>query len=843
MAGEILTAEANATVSLSPVAIDPVHSANSSLGGIPTLVSFSNINVGQASEAGTITQINDESWAALGYAVGEGIFVGSPTNSNTNGATFNPTGVNPYYTIAAISGATLTLKAGEVLATENLATVNLSPVAISGMNGSTSTSTGVSTQVKSLTSIESTDPAHGGDDTISGAWAAGAAVATNVTFGNSGNAGTITLASGTWQAAGYGVGNGIYVAGNGANGNGATFNGDNYYTIAAINGATLTLKAGESLTAAAGVVDLSLVKATPAGAGNNIVIGGVGADTIDIGGASNTVLGDDGRATYDGATGKLTSIKTADPAAGGNDVIDVSGGGNAILGGFGADLITVGGPTSTILGDNGSATFDAGTGLITNITTFTGLVDDVPSDGGNDIINVSSGGNVIIGGVGADAITIGGGGNVVLGDNGYANFTAAGVLTFITTTDQTVGGDDVIKIDGSGNNEILGGSGADTITVNGTGQNVIFGDNGDATFDVATGNLTKIETIGETSAASGATASVESSTSGTIYGGDDTIKIGNGNTGGGAASAPHHHGAQSASSSGNIIVGDDGIATFTAGVLTHIETSDPSIGGDDLITTGDGNNVIVGGFGADQITVGDGNNIILGDNGKADLSALGILASIQTTDPVFGGEDVIKTGNGRNIVLGGSAGDDITTGTGNNVILGDNGIATFTAGILTVIQSTDTSVGGDDTIKTGGGNNVVIGGLGADAITTFGGNDVILGDSGYAQFSNTGNLLIIYTTSPDATLGGTKDTGTTSNDVINAGDGDNVVVGGAAATDHHRVEGRLILGDNVWTSPVGAVRTPNHAKHRSTFGGDDVIHSGSGNDLIFSETGNDLIYG
>ena len=140
------------------------------------------------------------------------------------------------------------------------------------------------------------------------------------------------------------------------------------------------------------------------------------------------MIGDDGQATYDGATGKLTSISTSDPTVGGDDIINVTGGGNAILGGFGADLITVGGPVNTILGDNGSATFDPATGLITFITTFTGLVGDVPSVGGNDVINVSSGGNVIIGGVGADQITVGGSGNTILGDNGQAYF-ADGVAT------------------------------------------------------------------------------------------------------------------------------------------------------------------------------------------------------------------------------------------------------------------------------------------------------------------------------------------------------------------------------------------------------------------------------
>src|SRR6202020_112654 len=78
--------------------------------------------------------------------------------------------------------------------------------------------------------------------------------------------------------------------------------------------------------------------------------------------------------------------------------------------------------------------------------------------------------------------------------------------------------------------------------------------------------------------------------------------------------------------SGNVIVGDDGDATFTSeqvsntvatSVLAFIETTDQTDGGDDIITTGDGNNVIFGGSGADTIGVGNGNSIILGDNGDA----------------------------------------------------------------------------------------------------------------------------------------------------------------------------------------------------------------------------------
>ena len=793
---------------------------------------------------------------------------------------------------------------------------------------------------------------------------------------------------------------------------------------------------------------------------NDVIIGGAGADSIIVGATGADVLiGDDGEIdyTYNSSThvDVLTSIKTTDSVHGGADTIagpkDVhgnytpGGGSNSIIiGGIGGDTIDVGGANNTIIGDDGQATYDPTTGKLIAITT------EDPAVGGVDIINVTGGNNAIIGGFGADQITIGGGGNIVLGDNGFADFTAAGVLTFITTSDQTEGGDDVIEVDGSGNNQILGGSGADRITVNGTGKNVIFGDNGDASFDGTTGNLTKIETIGETSPAAGVVPSAESSSSGTIYGGDDTIKIGDGDnvvvggfgadgittgtgndiilgdsgiahfdatTGGlvsilstfGSIAAPSGTNPDNGTSSddvitlgggnnvviggagsdqivvgttganvvigddgeadytngiltkifstdvtiggidtiagptvsnvvqpggsgnniviggvagdtitlggsnntiigdngqanfdatgvrtsitttsptsggndiitvtggsnvifggvggdtikvqtvnvapsGNIIVGDDGSATFTAGVLTHIETADSTFGGDDQITTGDGDNVILGGSGADQITVGDGNNIVLGDNGTADLTAAGVLVTIQSTDPAYGGDDVIQLGAGNNVVIGGSGGDKITAGKlvvgvltggdGRNIVIGDNGEADFTGGVLTTIQSTATSFGGDDAITLGKGDNVVIGGLGADHITTGDGNDVIVGDSGFASFDATGVLTQIYSTSPDVTGGGTPSTGSSSDDIILIGNGDNIVIGGSGGDQITAGVGNdVIVGDNgeadFSAGIVTSVKTTS-----PTFGGEDVIKTGNGRDIVLGGWGADNI--
>ena len=110
----------------------------------------------------------------------------------------------------------------------------------------------------------------------------------------------------------------------------------------------------------------------PGGSGNNIVIGGVGGDTITLGGSNNTIIGDNGEADF-GATGLRATITTTNPANGSGDAITVTGGGNVIFGGLGADIIkvqtvNVAPSGNVIVGDDGSATFTAG--VLTHIATL-----------------------------------------------------------------------------------------------------------------------------------------------------------------------------------------------------------------------------------------------------------------------------------------------------------------------------------------------------------------------------------------------------------------------------------------------------------------------------------------
>ena len=150
-------------------------------------------------------------------------------------------------------------------------------------------------------------------------------------------------------------------------------------------------------------------------------------------------------------------------------------------------------------------------------------------------------------------------------------------------------------------------------------------------------------------------------------------------------------------------------------------------------------------------------------------------------------------------------------GNGNSVILGDNGNATFAIALASgsvaagdAIYSRTLDANRDDRAggqrhpnvgsdrrrhrlwrrrhdQVGAGNNVIIGGLGADQITTGDGNNIILGDSGTADFTATGVITTIFSTFVGAPVGGTPDTGTSSDDTITTGTGNNIIFGGSGA--------------------------------------------------------------
>jgi Ca2+-binding RTX toxin-like protein len=594
------------------------------------------------------------------------------------------------------------------------------------------------------------------------------------------------------------------------------------------------------------------------GGGQNIVLAGMGSDVVNDPTAVipptlvppgfvtvpsagvDIVIGDNGQVAWD-VNGLIESFQSTQPTFGGNDVIDVGDGQNIVVGGFGDDTITTGLDADIVLGDNGQVTYTPGTTqLLQAVST-----DATNATGGDDTINAGEGNNLIMAGVGDDIVTAGAGDDLVLGDNGQIDWTPTGVYDSFQTTDPTLGGNDDIRV-GDGNNIVAGGFGADVIET-GVGTDLIIGDNG--LFDFTTNGagvaiLTEAVTTDTTNAT----------------GGDDVIVSGGGTTtnivlaGVGAdlvnVQGPNPTDPAPAVSAGqDIVIGDNGSVTWDAGgLLTAFGSTDPQLGGNDVIDVGDGQNIVVGGFGDDMITTGAGADIVLGDDGQVDYvttdgNSADIDSITSTSTTAFGGADTIVTGGGDDIVIGGRFDDTIDAGDGDNLVIGDSGLivadtvdAPQMAGqpiTLGLVLSTQIDDGGNDTITTGTGNDIVVGGFGGDTVTSGAGNDIVFGDNGLIAYTGAVPTLI-ETTDTVAATGG--------DDTIDAGDGNNVVMGGVGADTITTGSGAdVVMGDN------GAVTydTSGNVVQATTFdpvlGGNDTISTGDGNDVAMGGVGNDTV--
>jgi Ca2+-binding RTX toxin-like protein len=627
-----------------------------------------------------------------------------------------------------------------------------------------------------------------------------------------------------------------------------------------------------------------------AGNGANYIIGGKGEDTIVAGGdaEADVIVGDNGRAQFAPVSGIVLSIESIAAEHGDDDTITAGNGPNTIIGGSGDDGITAGNGTAAdvIIGDNGKALFAGGRLVSIETTDF--------SYGGADTIFAGNGPDVVLGGAADDTIDAGldGSRDVVLGDDGLALFTAAGVLTEIRSLAPELGGIDEIVV-GEGDDVVVGGSMTDYINVDrdtldnigvDSGRDVIVGDNGFARFDAASGQslLLEIRAIFET------------------HGDDDFIFAANGQDTvlGGAGDDIIDAGTDA---SRDIVLGDNGFGLFdlvTVGgeqrsVLRQVSSEQTHLGGQDQIVVGDGDDVVIGGKDTDYINFtrpalpGDtpqpigtdtGADVMVGDSGSAlfdTATGTSLVLRIETLDALNGDDDFIFAGNGPDTVLGGS-GDDLLvaggTDTASDIVLGDNGWATFTAARAVIqITSTDPLEGGNDVITTGNGPDVVLGGSGRDIVlaaatdaaahaffglvgTSFtitpallaqliatgvgdGARDVVLGDSGEVQFFddalNTPSL--IKTASPE----------TGDIDLINVGNGPDVVMGGSAddliLAGGNDAESDIVLGDNGEAHFLGAFRLERILSDAAEEGGNDIITTGNGPDVVLGGSLQDIV--
>ena len=287
-----------------------------------------------------------------------------------------------------------------------------------------------------------------------------------------------------------------------------------------------------------------------------------------------------------------------------------------------------------------------------------------PSTGSseNNRITLGSGNNVVIGGSGSNAITLGAyGSDDVIGANGQANFTN-GVLTAIQSSDPANAGNNTISgangtPAGSGGSVIIGGSGSNVITIGGS-NNTIFGANGEATFG-STGQILAAQSIYTASAGNNVITAPGSGNFIIGGSGSNTITLG--------ASGPA------------VVIGANGEALFTSGVLTTIESIDPAYAGNNTITGpndspgGSGGSVIIGGSKSNKITIAGSGNTIIGANGEAMFSTSGVLLTAQLIYPASAGNNAITVTGTGNLIIGGSGINTIVAPPGNKIVENEDG--------------------------------------------------------------------------------------------------------------------------------------------------------------------------
>lgn len=469
--------------------------------------------------------------------------------------------------------------------------------------------------------------------------------------------------------------------------------------------------------------DALLAQLVVVGAGNNLVTGTAGADTM--------------------------------AALAGNDTYVVNNAGDVVVEAAGGGIDTVRASISYALTDNvenlvltGTAANGAGNALN---NTITGNAENNRLNGGDgdDVLAGLGGINVLNGGAGVDTITYAlalAGVDVRLNGNVTRNNGMGGTDTLSGIENVTGSDFDDTLIGSSGNNVLAGGLGRDVLLglagndtlIGGAGMaNELYGGAGDDIYIVSAQD-TIYEAANEgidTVQTNLATLTLSANVEHLLYTGSAAFNgVGN--------------------ASNNIIVGGIGA---------------------DILNGADGDDALVGNAGEDILIGGDGSD-------TADYTGAAAAVSVRLSgqfafDDGFGSRDVYSSIENAT----GSAFDDLLFGSnGDNVLKGGLG-----ADILLGFDGNDTLVGGDgaaNTLQGGAGNDTYVvtandtitefANEGIDTVRTtratytLGANVENLTFIGAGGFAGTGNAL------NNVMIGGA------GNDVLNGGDGDDILTGG-----------------------------------------------------------------
>lgn len=525
--------------------------------------------------------------------------------------------------------------------------------------------------------------------------------------------------------------------------------------------------------------------------------------------------------TYrDGGPGNPGDYATSATVYGGdgNDTLALSTGADSVYGGSGSDVIYGGGGLDRLWGDAGSTAIDESSGSADTIYSSEGSNATLWGEGGNDVLTGSGEGvETFYGGAGNDTIDNQSGfGDVAYGGSGDDRITIA---------DSAYGG--------TGNDWIDGGFGGTGVE----GQDTIFGD---------AGNDTLFGYDADDKLYGGVNAD-------TLYGGTENDEL---------------YFSSDATSSGSVRLWD-GVSgsSFSLALSSHTYSYDTFFGDDgiDTLILDDGDNVFVNspgdlntgsGFSVGGVNRMAGIEIVLAGAG-ADIIGLnhrdtgpGDSNSIYSQTITIAGEDgndVITSGSGNDLLIGGRLGtgagtgnDTIFGGDGNDLIYGDSraGDGSSTGSGNDILYGG----AGNDTIFGGDGHDTIYGGPGDDFAYGGAGDDTIY-DSGSANgyMSADGSDLVLLNLNNAGLNKAMSVTG-----VDGLGDGaDRVFVGGTYGSVSFALGGSddLFISSSSGGNGIDRVSGQSGSDVISTWQGNDVIDGGADSDALWGGAGGDTVIG
>lgn len=558
--------------------------------------------------------------------------------------------------------------------------------------------------------------------------------------------------------------------------------------------------------------------------------------------ASSTITIGAGSLTVDAEVISLVDIETMRIEAGaGNDIINGAAPGEVLQGQAGDDTIFGNGGNDIVQGGTGVDTLFGGMGDDSLSMSDANTGDSADGGGGTDTFtyddDTNSSSNITIGlaGVTVDSATI------MLNDieqirieAGNGNDTIIGSAVGDIIQGQ---GDHDIIMAGAGNDVAQGGDGNDVVS-GGTGTDVLDGGAGDDRLSL------------------------------------DDINAGD-NINGGADTDTFVHvlraGSNHTVTTSATQVDVDGTILSVTNVENYeftgaeLDDSFTTGDGDDVLIGGDGNddhnaaggdNILSGGAGNDRFAVTDGSNTIDGGAGADQLFFINPDLTTFTGDVTFnfvtGTASVAGGGNstvtGIETLFTGS-GDDMITGDGsNNAIFADGGNNTIFGG------------GGNDSISVTDGNNTIDGGAGTNSLnmssvtadTTVNLATNTASVAGVAGTSSVMNIATVFTGTGDDTV-----TGDGLNNAIFVGDGNNTVSAGGGndtivVTDgNNTIDGGAdsdTLNMNSLSADITLDLSANTASVAGVAGTSSVanienVNTGSGNDTVTGDIMNNALNG